>query len=181
MAVVLGINAKIYYSEILDSSTLAKKSSDPNPSAPFPSTGTALDAANSNDPMAVMDNVRSVSLSLEKNVADITTRSGNGWRQVVGVLKDGSVTFQMIWDTSDPSFANMSYAFFNDMPIYLAVLDGDANSAVTGTRIQGLYSPFSVTNLSRNEDLEEALLADVTVQPTFVTGKPQEWVDRTIA
>ena len=44
----------------------------------------------------LIGNTRDLSLSLEKATADITTRGGDGWRQSVAPLKDGSVSFQMV-------------------------------------------------------------------------------------
>lgn len=178
MAVVLGINAKTYYTPLLNPATGAPWNV-PTPTNPFPATGLPTDAANAAQVMVELTNLRTLNLNLEKNVADITVRGGNGWRLRTGVLKDGQVTFQMIWDTADKSFQNIQYAFINDKHIYLAVLDGDATVTTDGTRVQGLYSPFTVMNMTRNEDLEEALMADVTMAPTFVTEFPPQWVDRT--
>ena len=181
MAVILGINAKTYYTPLLNVADDITPWNVPTPTNPFPATGIPADAANTAQLMIELTNMRDATLNLEKNTADITTRGGNGWRQLIGVLKNGSVSFQMIWDSSDPGFANMQHAYFNDKHIYLAVLDGSAASTASGLRIQGLYAPFSVTNLSRSEALEEALLADVTVSPTFVSGFAPQWVDRTHA
>ena len=50
----------------------------------------------------LLDNVRDAKFNLEKTEADVTTRRSNGWEQAVGVLKKGSVEFDMIWDTEDP-------------------------------------------------------------------------------
>ncbi|MHB8973306.1 MAG: hypothetical protein ACYC3X_24050 [Pirellulaceae bacterium] len=45
-------------------------------------------------------NVRDVTLSLETGEADATTRGNNGWRATVATLKDGSVEFDMVWDSN---------------------------------------------------------------------------------
>lgn len=180
MAARIGVNAKMYYTPLLNPATGAAWN-DPTPTTPFPATSLPTDSANTAQIMLELSNVRDVSLNMNKSTADITTRAGNGWRQVIGVLKDGSVEFEMVWDLADAGFQNMSEAYFQDRAIYLAVMDGDAANATTGYRIQGLYSPFSVIDLSRSEGLEEALIASVTVQPTFVSGYDPEWVDRTHA
>ena len=179
MAARIGLNAKMYYTPLLNPVGGAPWNT-PTPTTPWPATSVPTDAANTAEPMAELSNVRDVTLNLNKSTADITTRAGNGWRQVVGVLKDGTVEFEMVWDLADLGFANISHAYFNDKHIYLGVMDGDAADSTTGYRMQGLYSPFSVLDLSRSEGLEEALIASVTVQPTFVSGYNPEWVDRTI-
>ncbi len=180
MTVRIGIDAKMYYTPLLNPATGAAWNT-PTPTNPFPASGLPDDSANTNQDMVELDNCRSVTLNLEKSRSDITTRAGNGWRQLVGVLKDGSVSFQMVWDTADKAFQNMSEAFFQNKHLYLAVMDSDAEDTTTGYRIQGLYAPFTVLNLTRNEELEEAILADVEVAPTFVANFSPQWVDRTHA
>ena len=107
-------------------------------------------------------NFRNVTLNLEKGEADITTRAANGWKLTVGTLKEGSVETEMVWDTDDLNFQAIKDAYFSDLSVEMAFLDG-ANAAGS----QGLYARFSVTNLSRDENLEEAVIAKVTLKPTY--------------
>ena len=57
-----------------------------------------------------MTNVKDLTLNNEKGEADVTTRASNGWRATVGTLKDGSVEFEMVWDTEDESFTAIQEA-----------------------------------------------------------------------
>jgi len=116
----------------------------------------------------LMPNVTDVTINLEKGEADVTTRGNSGWRATVGTLKDGSVEFEMIWDTAEAGFNAIKDAYFNDTAIALAFLDGVAG--------EGLDADFTVTNFTRTEPLEEAVKAAVTVKPTYSTRAP-EWVD----
>lgn len=138
MGAKLGLNAKAYY-------------------------GTAGSSASTE-----IDNIKDVTLNLEKGEADVTTRGGNGWRQTVGTLKEGSVEFEMVWDTDDDAFSAIQTAYFNDTNIALKFLD-----QASGT---GLDADFSITNLTRNEALEEAITASVTAKVTYSTRSPQ-WVE----
>ena len=115
-----------------------------------------------------MPNVKDVTLNLEKGEADVTTRGNQGWRATVGTLKDGSIEFVMIWDSSDSGFAAIKTAYFTNAPLALLVLDAEDG--------EGLDADFSVTNFSRNEPLEEAITVDVTVKPTYSTRAPT-WVE----
>jgi len=45
-----------------------------------------------------VNNVKDLTLNLEKGEADVSTRNSNGWRATIGTLKEGSVEFQMVWD-----------------------------------------------------------------------------------
>jgi hypothetical protein len=105
---------------------------------------------------------------LETGEADVTTRAAQGWRATIATLKEGSVEFEMIWDTEDAGFLALKNSYFNNQPIALAILDGENGS--------GLDADFSITNFTRNEPLEEALTVSVTAKPTYST-RPPAWID----
>ena len=111
-----------------------------------------------------MKNVTDVTLNLETGEADITTRAAEGWRITAATLKEASVEFDMIWDTSDSGFNAIQQAFFGNKAIALFVSDGDGN---------GLDADFVVSSFSRSEPLEEALKVSVTCKPTLVDRAPQ--------
>ena len=116
-------------------------------------------------------NVKDLTLNLEAGEADATTRGNNGWRATLATLKDGSIEFEMIWDTADAEFTAIKDAFFNKTPVELAVLDGD----VVTTDSQGLRAAMAITNFSRNEPLEEAISVSVTAKPTY-SENPPAWM-----
>jgi len=117
-------------------------------------------------------NAKDVNLNLEKGEADVTTRANQGWRATVGTLKDGSVEFEMVWDTDDAGFTAIQEAYFDGTPLEVAVMDGDI--ATSGS--QGLRATMAVTNFSRNEPLEEAITVSVTLKPTYADNAP-EWME----
>src|SRR5262245_14248861 len=116
-------------------------------------------------------NVKDLTLNLEAGEADVTTRGNNGWRATVATLKDGSIEFEMVWDTADDDFATIRDAFLNRSSVEFAVMDGDIAAAGS----QGLRATCMVTNFSRNEPLEEAISVSVTVKPTYAATAP-EWM-----
>jgi len=113
-------------------------------------------------------NVKDLTLNLEAGEADVTTRGNNGWRATVATLKDGSIEFEMVWDTEDLDFAAIRDTFLDRAAIEFAVMDGGI--AVAGS--QGLRATCMVTNFSRNESLEEAITVSVTVKPTYSVNAP---------
>ena len=117
-------------------------------------------------------NAKDVTLNLETGEADVTTRGNAGWRATMATLKEGSIEFEMVWDTADDSFAAFQQAYFNNTSIEVAAMDGDV--ATSGS--SGLHAEFSVTNFSRNEPLEEAVTASVTIKPTYSANAP-EWLE----
>jgi hypothetical protein len=115
-----------------------------------------------------LGNIKDLTLSLETGEADVTTRANAGWRATVGTLKEGSVEFEMVWNTGDPGFTVIKNAFFAGSAIGLAIMDGEIATAGS----QGLQADFSITTFSRNEALEEAITVSVTAKPTYSTVAP---------
>ena len=116
-------------------------------------------------------NVKDLTLNLEKGEADVTTRGNSGWRATIGTLKEAGVEFEMVWDTDDAGFGAIKDAYFDNLPIGLAVLD----RPVTDLDAEGLIADFSIVSFSRAEPLEEALTVSVTAKPTYSTTAPR-WV-----
>lgn len=113
-------------------------------------------------------NVKDLTLNLEAGEADVTTRGNNGWRATVATLKDGSIEFEMVWDTADNDFGAVRDAFLNRGAIEFAAMDGD----ITTSGSQGLRALCTVTSFSRSEALEEAIKVSVTVKPTYSVNPP---------
>ncbi len=111
-----------------------------------------------------LDNVRDVKWDNTCDEADVSTRRGGNYKQTVPTLAAGSVEFQMVWDTDDPGFAAFWDAFNDRTIIGLRVY--------TRADGGGLEADFAVTNLSRNEGLTEAVVADVTCKVTYSGATP---------
>lgn len=114
--------------------------------------------------------VRNNTLNMEKGEADVTTRGNSGWKATVTTLKDGSVEFEIVADTSDAGYTALSDAFMDDVKIGLAILDGVKE---TGT---GLVADFAIVKFARAEELENAQLMNVTAKPTYSTTAPS-WME----
>ncbi len=142
---LLGMNAKLYYKE-----------------------GGYKGAAS----WAELTNVRDNTLNMEKAEADVTTRGNDGWRAIIGALKEGALEFQMVWDTVEAGFEAIHDAFFNDTKIGLACMDADGIDDGTG-----LIGDFVVLNFSREEPLEGPMLANVSVKLTY-SNDPPIWQER---
>lgn len=133
MALVLGIDAKLYYKV----------------------GGVAAGGS-----WIELTNVKDVTLGLEKDEADVTTRGSGGFRAMVGTLRSAPVNFNMVWDTVDAGFIAIKNTFF-------------ASPGVIGLRIYdrtapgtGLEADFDIFGFTRNEELAEALSVDVVAKIT---------------
>lgn len=156
----LGLEAKAYF---LSTGTRASWGAE--------DTDTGIHAGSAPGSLTEMGNVRDVTLKLDKGEADVTTRSSGGWRQMRGTLKDAEVTFEMIYDPADDSYAVIQAAFLLNTPVAMAFLSGASD--VSG--VEGLWADFDVTGFEKTEPLEEAQKASVTIKPTRSDVAP-EWV-----
>ena len=75
-------------------------------------------------------------------------------------MAPGTVEFQMVWRPGDAVFDAIKTAFLTAATVALAVLD--QKKTVSGA--QGPLGDFAITNFSRSEALEEAIVADVTAK-----------------
>ena len=116
-----------------------------------------------------LSNVKDVTLNLETGDADVTTRNNGGWKASIATLKEASIEFELVWDTSDAGFTAIQNAFFTNGSVELAVMDGDIATAGS----QGLRATMIIMNFSREEPLEEAMKASVTCKPTYAANAPQ--------
>lgn len=115
-----------------------------------------------------LGNVRDVTFGLEKGEADVTTRANNGWRARTGTLKDGTLEFEMVWDTEDDGFTALKDAFLDGDVVGMKVLDEEDGS--------GLEADFEVFNFSRTEPLEEAIKVSVSMKIARSETAPV-WID----
>lgn len=113
-----------------------------------------------------MTNVKDVTLSLESGDADVTTRATKGWRASVATLKEGSLEFEMNYDTADADFTAIQEAFLANTPLAFFVSDGAGN---------GLDADWSITAFNIEQPLEEAMTVSVTAKPTASTRAPA-WI-----
>lgn len=142
----LGMNAKLYLEK----------------------TPTLLTGANQAAVLASMTevpNVRDLTLNLSTGEADITTRDNNGFRAYAATLKDGSVDFEMILRDNDLLLNDIEDAWTDGSE--RAVFVADQDKATAGA--QGLLSNMVVTNFSRSEPLEDAIIISVSLRPSSET------------
>ena len=183
--VVLGIYCALYYMpqdyRSANAVQLAKSSI-----AEALSTG--FTDGSDGSPWVEIETITEVTLNMTCSTADVTTRASGGWRQNISTLKDASVDFSILWQPDQEVFYNLLTAFVNQCATAFLVLDGslttitNASSVITGASdacgntgdVTGLYADFCISSFTRNEALEDAVMADVTIQPTVGLVTP-EW------
>lgn len=119
----------------------------------------------------LVENVKDLTLELSVGEADVSTRGSNGWKESIQTLKEGNLTFDILWDTDDAFFTALKTAYLAGTNV--AILALDATIASGG---QGLDADMMVSNFSRNEGLEDGVTASVTMKPGRSTRAPS-WYD----
>lgn len=123
-----------------------------------------------------IQNVKDVTLNMEKGEADVTTRAAAGWKQSVATLKEATLEFDMVWDPGDSGLTEIMDAFMQNTSIELAVMDGPIPPAA-GQTSQGLRALWTVLKFAPNQPLEEAVTVSVSLKPTY--GSTPEWLTET--
>jgi hypothetical protein len=117
---------------------------------------------------AEIDKARDVTTSMEAGEADVSSRSSGGWRETLQTLKDASIEFDLVWDTAAEGFTELRDSLLNGVDIEMLVLDGLS----TATGKEGLRATFRVFNFSRNEPLEDAVTASVSMKVAPSSNNP---------
>lgn len=115
--------------------------------------------------------VKDLTLNLDKDETDVTTRGSGGFKEFVDGLIDASIDFSMLYDTADTDFTAIRTAFFAKTPIEFLILDG----LVATNGSQGLRVTCMIKSFTRNETLGEALMVDVTIRPVKNANAAPAW------
>lgn len=118
--------------------------------------------------------VTSVQVSNSLATADITRRGGNGYRQKVGTLAEGDVTFDLIYDTTDTFFDAIDAAYRGRTTIDMWFASGDEDGE-DGDGVRGFRAAFAVTDFSENQELEDAVRYSVTLSVSGTDPVPGYW------
>lgn len=119
-----------------------------------------------------VSNVRDLTLTLEKDEVDTTSRANAGWKAFRYTLRNVSIEFDMLWDPSDLHLQVFLAAFLNSgAVIECAILDGP----ITASGSQGLRASFEVGRVTRNEPMGDVMTVNVLLRPTNAPIPPA-WI-----
>ena len=104
-------------------------------------------------------NAKDVSLGMESDMWDATTRGNKGVKAEVPTLMTVSVEWDMLWKPDDPNFQRIRNAFLNKAPVSLLVLDREDG--------EGPDADFSIATFNRNEPVAEGITVSVTAKVRY--------------
>lgn len=127
-----------------------------------------------NPDWVAINNAKDVKLPLKKGQTDVSTRGSGKWRAKRGTLRDAAVSWNMVFAPADAGFQAVRDAWLTDEPIELLVLSGPIDEVGS----EGLRALFEIFDFERDESLENAVMVDVTAEPTYSTHAPT-WLEVT--
>lgn len=107
---------------------------------------------------------RDVTLNQERGEADVTSRGSGGHKSYKPTLKDATLEFEIVEDTTNAGYTALRDAYLNGTAVALAARDGASG--------EGLDADWIITNFSRNEPLEDAVTVNVTARPNCDLRNP---------
>ena len=114
-----------------------------------------------------MQDVKNVTLNLDKGEADVTTRGNNGWRAYVGTLKDASLEFDLLYnDANGSEYKQLLNSYLNGTA--LAFFVGESAT-------DGLDADWTITGFNKSQELEEASTVSVTARIAKTNRNPA-WI-----
>lgn len=119
-----------------------------------------------------VENCRNLSLGLEKTEADVSVRGSGGWTAIVGTMKNVTIEWEMVDDSTDAALPVIISAWIDGTDLAISVEDGGTEYG-GGSGIQALCEILSI---SREESLEDAIIYSITAKPTYAPDNNPEWV-----
>ncbi len=116
--------------------------------------------------------IKNVTLTLSASEADVSSRASI-WKLVRKALRDMSPELEIPWNPTDPVFVALLSVYMDPASAGIAMVFLDGADTITGS--QGPWADFDVTEFTREEPLEGAVMAKVKLVPTSSTVPP-EWV-----
>jgi predicted secreted protein len=121
-----------------------------------------------------MVNVGDITQSAEKEMAEVPTRAGGGWKAKIGGLKDGDLEFQIVpqFDDDgvldDDDYLALLDSFNDGTPIDIAIMDGD----ITQVGMRGKRAAYEVASIPVELKIKEARTATIKLALRATSDQP---------
>jgi hypothetical protein len=128
-----------------------------------PDYGTVADiftSATANTDYAIYTNCRDVTLTLDTEEVDITSRATSGFKASVATSKESTIEFEAVWKPGDTFFGWIKDAWKNSAEIAVVAMDGPYNTSGNS----GLVGNFTVPGFNRQEPIGDIMRAAITLK-----------------
>ncbi|MFA5291951.1 MAG: phage tail tube protein [Phycisphaerae bacterium] len=107
---------------------------------------------------------KDVTISIEANEIDVTTRGNDGWKAVATSLKEGTIEWEMVVGADGDATSSCYAALINNTQLTITVSSGGV----------GLSGNFVITSIVQNEPIGDAITAKVTAKYTSAVESEPE-------
>jgi hypothetical protein len=119
----------------------------------------------------VIDPIRDLTLPLEDEDVDASSRGSLGWKETEPGMADGSVEWDMLYGQTDTAFAALQAAYNGRTTIQLLILDGPQSTAGS----QGLNAIMKINKFARKEELKGAVMTELKASPAKNASAAPSW------
>jgi hypothetical protein len=115
-------------------------------------------------------NVGDIKVTDERKESDIDVRNQGGFTVTVAGLRKATFEFSMVYDQNDAAQTALrtAYSANPSTPTEFLVLDGP--NGTTGS--SGLRALMIVSKFARQEEINNAMMVDVAIRPTYSANAP---------
>lgn len=117
----------------------------------------------------IVPTVRDVTVNMENDEADVSTRAGGGFKETALALIGLSIDFEMLFDATETICKAFIQAYVSRTKKSFLVTDASGD---------GWDADFVITNFTYGQPLNGAVVAKFTIKPTPSTRAPA-WLDAT--
>lgn len=119
---------------------------------------------------AEVENIKDLTLTQNSDTADASRRGSGGFKASVITLRDISVSFDMVYVSSDADWTTLKTAWINGTAIEFAIVNGGIASSGT----KGIRGTFQLSQFEISQALNDIEMASVQLVLTDATNAPSE-------
>lgn len=130
-----------------------------------------------------IDVVKSLTLVIENQTADIGMRRGKGWASSMNAIRDLPIEVEALYEKSNANLAKFFDASITPrMFLDCLILDGPVVAPVGGTASKGMRAWFNVSKWELSQGLGDAMMCKFTLGVGyFVSGQEPKEFTGTVA
>lgn len=113
-------------------------------------------------------NVKDLTLEFADDEADASIRGSSGYKMTEPTLRGATISFEMVYDTSDSDFTAIMAAYFARTSLFIAVADGPI--ATVGTWY--FKAECKVFGFQKTEALGDIQKVAITLKPCYSSNIP---------
>ena len=112
--------------------------------------------------------VKDVTVDLADDEADATQRGSSGYKMMEPTLRGVTLSFEMVYDTSDADFTTLRDAYLARTTVLFAVAD----DAIATTGTQYIKADCKIISMNKTEPLGDIQKVAFTIKPCYSSNVP---------